>query len=171
LGIGECEDVGRGLPFGRLRAGFNTALVGLFLEVVPGAAIFFILFMLILGFSLCTALIFAYVARYAILFILKAWLHWCSPFGKLRAGSFGKLRAGRLDQLRAGSFVRLRIDPATYQCHHHSRRAAYPPDPRSPPLYTRNADVHDQRRPHIRRQPRSAGSGDPSGYHPRTNLS
>jgi len=49
---------------------FNTALVGLFLEVVPGAAIFFILFMLILGFSLCTALVFAYVARYAILFIL-----------------------------------------------------------------------------------------------------
>jgi len=49
---------------------FNTALVGLFLEVVPGAAIFFILFMLILGFSLCTALIFAYVARYAVLFIL-----------------------------------------------------------------------------------------------------
>lgn len=49
---------------------FNTVLVGLFLEVVPGAAIFFILFMLILGFSLCTALVFAYVARYAILFIL-----------------------------------------------------------------------------------------------------
>ncbi|MDY7042374.1 MAG: hypothetical protein SVX38_16080, partial [Chloroflexota bacterium] len=49
---------------------FNTGLVGLFLEVVSGAAIFFILFMLILEFALCTALIFAYVARYAVLFIL-----------------------------------------------------------------------------------------------------
>jgi hypothetical protein len=49
---------------------FNTGLAAVLIEVVPGAAIFFILFMLILGFSLCTALIFAYVARYAALFIL-----------------------------------------------------------------------------------------------------
>jgi len=38
-----------------------------------------------------------------------------------------------LDRLGAGSFVRIRVDPAAYQCHHHSRRDARPLGPRSPP--------------------------------------
>jgi hypothetical protein len=49
---------------------FNAVLVTTIGDLVPGAMIFFILFMLILGFSLCTALLFAYVARYAMLIVL-----------------------------------------------------------------------------------------------------
>ncbi len=49
---------------------FNTVLWSKVLRAVPGAALFYGVFMLIFAFSLLTALIFAYVARYALLFLL-----------------------------------------------------------------------------------------------------
>jgi hypothetical protein len=49
---------------------FNTVLWSKVLSAVPGAALFYGIFMLIFAFSLLTSLIFAYVARYALLFLL-----------------------------------------------------------------------------------------------------
>jgi len=49
---------------------FNNTIWNAVLGSIPGAAIFFGLFVLIFGFALLTSLLFAYVARYTLLFIL-----------------------------------------------------------------------------------------------------
>lgn len=84
------------------------------------------------------------------------------PSGKTSASPSALLRTGSVEPLRTG--------PAARRCPHCAQGTTLFPGARSPP-YTDNADMRARRRPHLRRQPRSAGSGDPSGYHVRTNLS